>query len=287
MSMVLAGKPGVSLSLRAAFGRLLLAALLAALSAGPAAALSVSTVTKADTDSLLLQFSKRGGYPTITRTGPVEISLVFPPGGLGGEAPPGPADFNSSRLLEGVRLEGDAVIVRLKSDAFGFVGWPEGEQGLKLQVYRDPAGANWSAGAASATPNTTWPPAEPPAVKPASALTLPVTPPNPKPGPLDLPPLPPSLTPPAAEPAKAGRGEAAKEAFYAVPSSMRATALRVSPDKAPVLRPDGMVRAPSPALTEQPAGGKAQPSGGGELRQAVKLPPIPPALAGEDRKSVV
>lgn len=288
MSMVLAGKPGVSLSLRAALWRLLLAVVVAALSAGPAAALSVSTVTKADTDSLLLQLSKRGGYPAISRTGPVEISLAFPAGTLAGETPPGPADFNSSRLLEGVRLEGDTVIVRLKSDAFGFVGWPEGDQGLKLQVYRDPAGANWSPGAPTASTNTTWPPAEPAGVKPASALTLPVTPPNPKPGPLDLPPLPPSLTPPAAEPAKAGQPEAAKEAFYAVPSSMRATALRVSPDKAPVLRPDGMARAPSPALTEQPAGGKAQAQGGGgELRQAVKLPPIPPALAGDETRAPV
>jgi TolA-binding protein len=265
-----------------------------ALSAGPAAALSVSTVTKADTDSLMLQFSRRGSYPSITRSGPAEISLTFPPGSLAGEAPPGAADFQSSRLLEGVRLEGDTIYVRLKSDAFGFVGWPEGEQGLKLQVYRDPAGANWSPGAPAAEANTTWPPAEP-APKQASSLTLPVTPPNPKPGPLDLPPLPPSLAgapqgqapgqSPAQPPGQAK--EAAKEPFYAVPSSMRATALQVGPDKAPVLRPDGMAATPSPALADKAAGGKEAGKGGGELRQPVKLPPIPPTLAGDATRAPV
>ena len=272
--------------------RLLLAAFLAMVSAGPAAALSVSTVTRPDTDSLLLQFSRRGAYPTIARTGPVEISLTFPPGSMAGEPPPAETDFHSSRLLEGVRVEGDTVLVRLKSDAFGFVGWPEGEQGLKLQVYRDPAGANWTPGAPTAAANTTWPPAEA-APKPASALTLPVTPPNNTPGPLDLPPLPPAMAPAAASPAAAKAAEAAREPFYAVPSSMRATALRVGPEKSPVLRPAGLETVPSPALADKPAGQGGQAaagrtSGNGELRQPVKLPPIPPEIAtgGQTRSPV-
>ncbi|KHK02176.1 hypothetical protein NY78_2307 [Desulfovibrio sp. TomC] len=277
---------------RAVLRRFLFAAILVLLSVGPAAALSVSTVTRPDTDSLILQFSRRGAYPTIARTGPVEISLTFPPGSLAGEPPPAQTDFHSSRLLEGVRVAGDTVLVRLKSDAFGFVGWPEGEQGLKLQVYRDPTGANWTPGAPSAAANTTWPPVEA-APKPSSSLTLPVTPPNNKPGPLDLPPLPPSLAPALPPPGAAKAAEAAKEPFYAVPSSMRATALRVGPEKSPVLRPAGLETVPSPALTDRPAGQDQQTvagrtSGSGELRQPVKLPPIPPevAAAGQTRSPV-
>lgn len=285
----------MSLLPRAVIRRLLLAAVLAVLPATTAQALSVATVTRADTDSLILQFSRRGAYPTIARTGPAEIRLTFPPGSLADEPPPGVADFQSSRLLEGVRVEGDSVLVRLKSDAFGFVGWPEGEQGLKLQVYRDPAGANWSPGAPGAAANTTWPPVEA-APKPASSLTLPVTPPNNNPGPLELPPLPPTLaggaqTPGA--PAKPGTDPSAgtaKEPFYAVPSSMRATALRVGQDKSPVLRPAGLETGPSPEQTAKRAGqgpGPTPASGGGELRQPVKLPPIPPEIAAGETRSPV
>ncbi|MYL85063.1 hypothetical protein GTA51_18285, partial [Desulfovibrio aerotolerans] len=285
--MFLAYGLGVSFFSRAACRRLLLAAFLAVLPAATAQALSVATVTRADTDSLILQFSKRGTYPTIARTGPVEISLTFPPGALSDEPPPAAADFHSSRLLEGVKVEGDTVLVRLKSDAFGFVGWPEGEQGLKLQVYRDPAGANWLPGAPGAAANTTWPPVAA-APKPASSLTLPVTPPNHNPGPLDLPPLPPTLAggapgtaPAPAAPATDAAAGAAKEPFYAVPSSMRATALRVGPDKSPVLRPAGLETASAPEQTAQRAGSgpAAAKAGGGELRQPVKLPPIPPEIA--------
>ncbi|MHC1787968.1 MAG: tetratricopeptide repeat protein [Solidesulfovibrio sp.] len=274
-----------------AIRRLLLTALLVVLPAVTALALSVATVTRPDTDSLILQFSRRGAYPTITRSGPVEISLAFPPGSLAGEPPPGAVDFQSSRLLEGVRIEGDTVIVRLKSDGFGFVGWPEGEQGLKLQVYRDPAGANWSPGAAGAVPSTTWPPADA-APKPASSLTLPVTPPNNTPGPLELPPLPPTLataSPPAA-PAADKDGGPAKEPFYAVPYSMRATALNVGPEKSPVLRPAGFDAAPVRQQAAGPGGpgaGTVPASGSGELRQPVKLPPIPPEIASGEKRSPV
>ncbi|MFP5258039.1 MAG: tetratricopeptide repeat protein, partial [Acidobacteriota bacterium] len=284
--MLLAYGLGVSLLSRAGIRRFLLAALLVVLPAVTAQALSVSTVTRADTDSLLLHFSKRGAYPAIARTGPAEISLTFPPGSLADEPPPPAADFHSSRLLEGVRVEGDTVLVRLKSDAFGFVGWPEGEQGLKLQVYRDPAGANWTPGAAGASPNTTWPPVEA-AAKPASSLTLPVTPPNPNPGPLQLPPLPPTLASPA-PPAEAPSG-AAKEPFYAVPSSMRATALRVGADKSPLLRPAGLEPAAAPTQEAKPSdqGPARAAATGGELRQPVKLPPIPPAIASGEKRDAV
>jgi len=263
----------------AAIRRLFFAAILAVMPTAAAYALSVATVTRADTDSLILQFSKRGAYPTITRTGPAEISLAFPPGALTDEPPPAAADFHSSRLLEGVKVEGDTVLVRLKSDAFGFVGWPEGEQGLKLQVYRDPAGANWMPGAPATTANTTWPPVDA-APKPASSLTLPVTPPNHNPGPLDLPPLPATLAGAPSAPAENKTAAAPKEPFYAVPSSMRATALRLGPEKSPVLRPAGLETAPTPEQTASRAGqGPVAKSGAGELRQPVKLPPIPPEIA--------
>lgn len=257
----------------------------------PALALSVATVTRPDQDSLILTFSRPGAYPTIARTGPVEITLTFPPGALAGEQQPEAVDFGSSRLVEGMALAGDKVVVRLKTDAFGFVGWPQGDQELKLQVYRDPAGANWTPQPGAAGTDTTWPPVDPAAAKPASSVTLPVTPPNNKPGPLELPPLPPSLDAakagPAADPAKA-----AKEPFYAVPYSLRAAALHVPAEKSPILRPAGMeaaapgdVRATvagQDGAVRPPAGG----SGAGEYR--VKLPPIPPAVAaaGEARGAV-
>ena len=52
----------------------------------------------------------------------------------------------------------------------------------------------------------------------------------------------------------------------------------------PVLRPAGLETVPSPALTDKPAGQGGQAaagraSGNGELRQPVKLPPIPPEIA--------
>ena len=81
----------MSLTFRAVIRRLFLAVLLAVLPAATAQALSVATVTRADTDSLILQFSRRGSYPTIVRTGPAEISLTFPPGALTDEAPPAAA----------------------------------------------------------------------------------------------------------------------------------------------------------------------------------------------------
>jgi TolA-binding protein len=297
--MFLARGSGVSLSLRAAVRRILCAAILAILPASAALALSVATVTRPDTDSLILQFAKRGSYPAIVRTGPAEITLTFPPGTLAEEQKPEGVDFSASKLVEGLRLTGDKVVVRLKTDAFGFVGWPEGEQGLKLQLYRDPAGANWTPQSTMTGPGTTSPPVNTTAA-PASALTLPVTPPNNKPGPLELPPLPPSLTaqpaPAAAQgaaagaPADSGTAQGGREPFYAVPYSLRATAMHVSAEKSPILRPAGMdAPAPADARTEQakaaPAGPGA-PAGAGEHR--VKLPPIPPAVvaAGETRGAV-
>jgi len=263
---------------------LVLAAFLAVLPDRALLALSVSTVTRADTDSLIVQFGMAGAFPGITRTGPREITLRFPPGSLKDEKQPEGVDFASTRLIDNVRLSGDTVVVGLRTDGFGYVGWPEGEHALKLQIYRDPAGANWTPGGAS----TTTPPAGPPAASPA--VTLPVTPPNNKTGPLELPPLPPSL--PASDKAGVQGASAAspvREPYYAVPYSLRAQALRVPPEKAPILRPGGLDK-PSTAGTQAeqlPAGpGRAvgPTSGPGGLR--VKLPPIPPevAAAGEATK---
>lgn len=294
----------MSLTLPAGLRRLFLAALLVALCAGPARALSVSTITRPDTDSLILQFSRPGAYPTIARTGPAEITLTFPPGILAKEDKPEAVDFKSSRLIEAMRESGDTLVVRLKTDAFGFVGWPQGEQELKLQVYRDPAGSNWTPAKAPQGPDTTMPPRAAAAPPAASSLKLPVTPPNNKPGPLHLPPLPATLADnkgpgparpggPLPAPERAGKKpDAPKEPFYAVPYSMRATAMHVSADKSPMLRPAGMeaptladARAPSalpPSTPSRTPGG----SGAGEYR--VKLPPIPPAVAaaGEARGAV-
>jgi TolA-binding protein len=290
--MFLATGSGVSSLSCAGIRRLLAAALLAVLAAGPALALTVSSVTRPDMDSLILDFSRSGASPTMARTGPAEITLTFAPGTLDGEQPPEEVDFRSSRLIDAMAVAGDKVVVRLKTDAFGFVGWPQGDKELKLQVYRDPAGANWTPPAGASGPNTTWPPAEA-AAKPASAVTLPVTPPNNKPGPLELPPLPPDLAAnPAAGPAAASaKADGAREPFYAVPYSLRASALNVAADKAPILRPAGLdaaapgdVRAaaatPGNAPVASSAGaGAGAGAGGGAGEYRVKLPPIPPAVA--------
>ncbi|WP_300158913.1 tetratricopeptide repeat protein [Solidesulfovibrio sp.] len=285
--------------LSAGLRRVLLAALAVCLPASGALALSLSTVSRPDTDSLLLQFAKPGAYPLISRTGPAEISLTFPPGVLTPEDKPEGVDFGASQFFESVRLSGDTLAVRLKTDAFGFVGWPQGERELKLQVYRDPAGANWRSPTGSQEPQTTSPPRdEAPPPKAASSLTLPVTPPNNKPGPLELPPLPATLGQggaPAAPAAASGGvpgGEAGKEPFYAVPYSLRATAMQVPPEKAPTLRPIGMEPPAAPSATKTPSvadGAPAVPAqgGGGAGEYRVKLPPIPPAVAaGETRGAV-
>ena len=262
---------------------LFLAACLAVLPVRTALALSVSTVTRPDTDSLIVTFGPAGLFPTIARTGAREVTLTFPPGSLAAEKSPEGLDFGSSRLVDNLRLTGDKVVVRLRTDAFGYVGWPEGEHALKLQVYRDPAGANWTPGGGPDASPLAGPPRDG-----GPALTLPVTPPNNKPGPLELPPLPPALAAPDAGKAPAAPA-AAKEPYYAVPYTLRAEALRVPPEKSPTLRPAGMeARAPvhDPAVPASGGGSLPVTPAPGELR--VKLPPIPPAVAaaGETRGSV-
>lgn len=281
----------MSPSLRAVLRRLLPAVLAVLLPASGALALSVSTVSRQDTDSLILAFGKPGSYPLIARTGPAEITLTFPPGTLAGEEKPENVDFTASQFIEGVQLAGDKLRVRLKTDAFGFVGWPEGERELKLQVYRDPSGAKWKPAPDASGEQTTSPPREPAPAKPASSLTLPVTPPNNKPGPLELPPLPPgpAASPPSGRDASRAAHEPAREPFYAVPYLLRATAMRVPPDKSPTLRPVGMDnRTPLDARGEVPLDTSVSAGGGGAGEYRVKLPPIPPtvAAAGQTREPV-
>lgn len=266
--MYFAKGSGVNPPLPSPWRILFLAAVLAVFPFRSALALSVATVTRPDTDSLLVQFGQAGQYPIITRTGPKELTLRFPPGSLKDEKPPEKVDFASSRLVEDLRLAGDTVVVRLRTDGFGFVGWPDGERALKVQVYRDPAGANWHPSGAS----TTSPPAGPPPSEPASSVKLPVTPPNNAPGPLHLPPLPAALT--AGTPGKTAASSPAKEPFFAVQHSLRAPALRVPPEKSPVLRQGGLERpVAEPGPQPVAAAGRPAPAAGGEYR--VKLPPIP------------
>lgn len=259
---------------------LLLAVVLAVLPDRATLALSVSTVTRADTDSLIVQFAPAGIFPSISRTGAREITLNFPPGSLADEKKPENVDFGSSRLVEDLRLTGDTMVVRLRTDGFGYVGWPDGEHAVKLQIYRDPAGANWS----PAGQSTTSPPAGPPVA--SSAVTLPVTPPNNKPGPLELPPLPPALAAPVSGPAGGPSAPlAAKEPYYAVPYSLRAQALHVPPEKSPILRPAGldMPAASGKTAGTAPVAGGSPVGAAGQGGLRVMLPPIPAAVtaAGE------
>ncbi|MDQ7833418.1 MAG: tetratricopeptide repeat protein [Desulfovibrionaceae bacterium] len=299
--------------------------LLAALLAAPARsvwAVTYSFTTKSDMDTLSLGFSPHAGYPTVTRTGVREISLIFPPEAGELSAPPDTLDFSQSRFIEGVRRIPNGLAVILRSDAVGFVGWPAGEGGLKLQIYRDPQGAKW-------TPASPVPPAPPPA---APAGGQPPVPRETSPGGkqnVDLPPLtqpPPDTRGPPAPPGPQGPGlpplpaemEAAapvdtptpppgtpREPFFSVPHSLRAGVERAGPAEATVLRPDGAVETSAPTpfratpqdarqpVTDQqaaptpaaPAGSAAPaqpPSSGVASGRVAELPPLPPGLESRE-----
>jgi TolA-binding protein len=281
--------------------RLLFFAVLAAASARPAWATDYSFTTKADMDTLSLGFAPQTAPPTVTRTGLKEISLFFAPGTEGLSAPPATLDFKQSRFIEAVRPIPGGLAVQLRADAVGFVAWPAGEGGVKLQIYRDPQGAAWTPpgkapspaaqaaagpppGAGEPPPGTPGQGAPTPGVKSAAAKP----PPPGEKKPVDLPPLS-QPTPPPLEAAAApqvrrelpplpqvldGKGPAEGQAPTqpaapgpgADPShAVRAGIQRSGPDAARVLRPTG---APTPATPATPA-----------PKTAVAPPPAKPQTA--------
>jgi TolA-binding protein len=218
--------------------------LLAALAAAPlrfAWAATYSFTTKSDMDTLSLGFAPQTGYPVVTRTGLKEISLIFPPGTEGLSAPPDTLDFKQSRFIEAVRPIPGGLAVLLRSDAVGFVGWPAGAGGLKLQIYRDPQGAKWT------------PPGQPSG-----------SPPEQKPQPPQAPPPSEAASVAAPSPGPAAPG----------PSSPAA------PPAPPVAQtpPPGEKPAATPPAVTAPAGSGGESAASPPVRPG--LPPLPAALEG-------
>lgn len=286
--------------------RFLLLAALVAVPARPVWAVSYSFTTKSDMDTLSVGFPPQAGYPTVTRTGAREISLIFPPGTEGLAVPPESLDFKQSRFIEGVRPIPGGLAVVLRSDAVGFVGWPAGEGGLKLQIYRDPQGAKWTPPGPPQGQNIPESPGPPPQAVPAAGpgpapkgmppgekrpVDLPpLAPPapsvqegapdagrvadqvSPPAGDAETPPVPPSG--PAAPPVAA---DAAREPFFSVPHSLRAGVERAGPTEATVLRPGGAI---SPPVPPSPSASPDAPSG--TFPPATGRQAVPPPAAADD-----
>ncbi len=250
-------------------------------------AASYSFTTKSDMDTLTVGFPSAGGYPTVTRTGRKEITLVFPPGMSVPDAPPENLNFSQSRFIAGVQPTSHGLVVTLRTDAFGFVGWPAGEGAIKIQIYRDPLGAKWtpdSSGAqngispdsapSASVPGVPGPPdskapSEPPQgrdeKRPAALPALEEKAPAPDAGAdsgRSLPSLPASLAGDPGRPQETASPEKtdsrAREPFFAVSHSLRSAVEHAGPDAAKVLRPGGIVAPPSPVPSVSPdAAGKA------------------------------
>ncbi|WP_246287735.1 tetratricopeptide repeat protein [Desulfolutivibrio sulfoxidireducens] len=300
---------------------LALAVLLAALPRF-AWAVTYSFSTKADMDTLTVGFPASGGHPTVTRTGQREITLVFPPGSPSPDAPSENLDFSQSRFIAGVRPSTHGLVVSLRTDAVGFVGWPAGDGAVKIQIYRDPLGANWrpdSPAARSGTPSAAAPSVSGPSAPPVSSgVKAPVEIPQAKgeKRPAALPSLGENIPPaggesghalPALPPALGGQGGEApkatapvaadalsREPFFAVPHSLRSAVEHAGPDAARVLRPEGAVTIPSslppaasdPGGASRPLSDQAVPPPPGPVTGASGgpsgLPPLPPGLEGPE-----
>ncbi len=277
---------------------LLLAAFLAAATPKTLWAVSYSFTTKADQDTLNVVFDAPGVFPTIVRTGPRQIALQFPPGAVSPPKMEEAINFKQSRFIESVVVAGNRILITCNTNQFGFVGWPAGEEELKLQIYRDPMGANWTPPTEKKTgepqPQTPKPEAAGPApnadIPTVTELDLPppadgsgdgpaasgavAAPPSSGSGPAALPDLP-KLTEPAREP------------FYAANYAVRSKISKAGPDAAVVLRPNGAPEtatgAPSGVTATAPGTSEAGGAVGGRVsaEPVVKLPPIPKEIDGE------
>lgn len=290
---------------------LLLVGLLTAAAPQNLWALTYSFTTKPDQDALNFVFDKQGIFPTITRTGLKQITLQFPPGTITPPKLDEEINFKQSRHILNVTVAGNKVLINLNTDKFGFVGWPSGEQELKLQIYRDPMGANWTppkAGKPGETTASAETPAAPQGVLPDGVMpdvpdleTLPAQPGGSEArSPIQLPKefTDPTVAPeeqpqggssvggaiggtvgasgtaPAVLPDLPQTAEPRREPYYAAAYAVRSKIERVGPDEAPFLRPSGV----SDSLAGMPAPGggtvAAQTGGTG----ATPVTPVAPVV---------
>lgn len=285
-----------------------------------ALALELSFTTRPDNDNLSFVFATPGAFPTVTRTGPRELSLARPPGAARETLSDKRIDFRQSRFIEDVRQADGGLSVRLKTDQFGYVAWPEGENALKIQIYRDPQGANWRPPArtegaeAAPSPDTAKPAVEAAPVRQRIEPPRASTPPDPTPRKAELPelptlealvaetaaPAPPGApvsppggagTSPTRPAGQAGPDPAAgpKEPFFAVGHSLRAPIQPGGPDRAQVIRPGGPLPG-APGVARFAVSDKVAATAGdtaAPAAPAVRLPPIPAEVADGGARGAV
>ncbi|WP_243547086.1 tetratricopeptide repeat protein [Pseudodesulfovibrio tunisiensis] len=126
------------------FWPLALALLAGLLHASPCAALRVNFDSRGDVDRITFSFDSGKMQPySVARTGERELTVGFDPGIWDVEPKPGGKDF-PAKQVESITTRGDDVIIRTRSNAFGyFRSDVPGRPQLLLQVYRDPIGARW------------------------------------------------------------------------------------------------------------------------------------------------
>lgn len=198
------------------------------------------------------------------RTGVRELRVALPAGIWDAETRPGTKDA-PGKLVESIRVDGDAVLITTRTDAFGFIRLPTpGQPQFVLQIFRDPIGARWK-------PREEAPPASVPAPatpeeRPEAAAAVSAQSAAPAP----------AAAPAADGPAAAGGdlppepgGAGDRQPFFAVPYTVRT---EVAPpgggDPSSPSAPGNATRAAPP-----PAAGDEQPA-----RQSVSQPvpqPVP------------
>ncbi|BBD07927.1 tetratricopeptide TPR_2 repeat-containing protein [Desulfovibrio ferrophilus] len=127
---------------------MLVTGILALVLAAPAGAVVYSFGRHPDKERLVFAFdgNKIPQY-SVSRTAQRELTLRVPGGSLGnaGVIP----DLTGTRFVSTIRPSNDAVVINLKSSAFGYVAFALDERGkLVLDVFSDPLGARWKPRAA-------------------------------------------------------------------------------------------------------------------------------------------
>ncbi|MGE4291870.1 MAG: tetratricopeptide repeat protein [Desulfovibrio sp.] len=139
---------------------------------GSSLAASVSFRTRADTDVLTFDLAAEPVPGAVSRTGPQSLGVRLPQGdGLAvGQ------NFRAARLLESVEPAPEGVIVKLRTNAFGYIFTPvPGKNALQIQIFRDPTGARWKDPTAAA-PQATVPVPLPPQPDLRAPAVTPVAP---------------------------------------------------------------------------------------------------------------
>jgi tetratricopeptide (TPR) repeat protein len=118
--------------------------LLLALAPAESLAVRLAFSSRADADTVSIHFdSGQAPKVLVRRTGAREISVLVPQAAWQAEKKPGAASF-SSQIVASAAPVGDGIRIALRTEAFGYISIP-GEDGVQIQVFRDPIGAKWAA----------------------------------------------------------------------------------------------------------------------------------------------